>query len=210
MHSIPLTPLRDSLIPMATAPVAAHISIRPSDAEPANSPSRQLRTRISDQDHRFVELFLLGGCKDAQAAMREAGFRGWDRKNRVISLQARLQHLIDSEIIRLKRTESMDVDEAQNLVAELGRGADDERVRLGALRTVLEIQGVLSSRTAVGDGKEARKGLEALVNAVKLKLSKGQKVRIRQATQTATQVEIGAEDESADASKQLQNPLDKG
>lgn len=181
---------------MATAAASPHISIRPSDAEPPYSGSRQPFRRISDQDHRFVDAFILTGCKDAAAAMQTAGFKGFDRPNRVISLQRRLQHLIDSEIIRLKRMESMDVEEAQNLIAELGRQADDERVRLGALRTVLEVQGVLSARQPVGEGKELRRGLEALIGAVKLKLSKGQKVRIRQ----ATQVEIGAEDESGDES----------
>lgn len=192
---------------MSTSLARPHISIRPSDAEPANPIPPQPRTRISDQDHRFVDLFLQGGCKDAASAMRDAGFKSSDRPNRVIALQTRLQHLIDSEIIRLKRMESMDVDEAQNLIAELGRQAEDERVRLGALRTVLEIQGLLSMRQPVGEQKELRKGLEALVNAVKLKLSKGQKVRVRQAMQVATQVDFEPELESL---KQLENPVDKG
>lgn len=105
----------------------------------------------------------------------------------------------------------MELDEALEVTAGLARSEEDGRVRLGAVRTILEIHGVLGSK-AGGDGKEVRKTLDALVSAIKQKLSeagKGARVRVRQ----AVQVEIEQEPEMPETPETPKTPfevVDKG
>jgi hypothetical protein len=98
----------------------------------------------------------------------------------------------------------MELDEAMEVVASLARSADDGRVRLGAVRTVLEVHQVLGSKQG-GSDRETRRMLDSLVAAIRQKLSEGgnrARVRVRQ----AVQVEIepsGPDSTLENAPKQL-------
>ena len=97
--------------------------------------------------------------------------------------------------------QQMEIDEALTLVAELARGADDPKTKHSALRTVLEVHGVLTGK-AVVDRREQMRSIHQLVAAIREKIEKGGggkgggKVRVRAVERTRTlEAEIGGEEE---------------
>ncbi|HSN69696.1 MAG TPA: hypothetical protein VLV48_10650, partial [Thermoanaerobaculia bacterium] len=92
--------------------------------------------------------------------------------------------------------QQMEIDEALSLVAEIARATDDRKVQHAALRTVLEVQGVLSGR-AIVDRREQMRSIHQLVAAIREKIAKGGgkgKVKVR-ATERVLEAEIGDEGE---------------
>jgi len=74
--------------------------------------------------------------------------------------------------------EQMEIDEALSLVAEIARGDDESKTRHAALRTVLEVHGVLTGQPRV-DRRESMRAIHSLVAAIKEKVAGGARVRVR-------------------------------
>lgn len=101
------------------------------------------RRRISSQDRRFVDLYADSGFKDAYSALKAAGFK---KPGKVDQILARLAPVIDQERLRRSLSSQMELEEALVVTAGLARTCEDPKVKLAALRTVLEVHGALGSR----------------------------------------------------------------
>jgi hypothetical protein len=93
-------------------------------------------------------------------------------------LVTRLSDLIQAERLRRSMGEQMEIDEALSLVAEIARGDAESKTRHAALRTVLEVHGVLTGAPRV-DRRESMRAIHSLVAAIKEKVAGGARVRVR-------------------------------
>jgi len=101
------------------------------------------RRRVSGQDRQFIRHYAETGFKDADLAAKLAGF-----KEKYIGgkIAGRLGDLIEAERLRLAMQEQMELDEALRLTAQLARTAWRDVDKLQALRTILQVHGVLSDK----------------------------------------------------------------
>jgi hypothetical protein len=156
------------------------------------SQTRAARRRVSGKDRRFVQLYVDRGFREPNEAALAAGFREPYIGEKLV---LRLSELIESERVRRSMGEQMEVDEALSRVAELARTVDDPKTKHAALRTVLEVHGVLTGR-AIVDRREQMRSIHQLVAAIREKIAKGGgkgKVKVR-ATERVLEAEIGGEE----------------
>lgn len=146
--------------------------------EASESHLRPERRRVSGKDRRFVDLYAAGGFKDPELAAKEAGF-----KEPFIGakLAVRLSHLIDGERARLAMSDQMEVDEALRLLASVARETIDRKVQHAALRTVLQVHGVLSDKALPEDRLSAVRQVEDLIGAIKRKMQQGGRGKVKMA-----------------------------
>jgi hypothetical protein len=131
--------------------------------------------RLSSKDRAFVSLYVQGGCLDPIKAASDAGF---SRAGMGLKLRDRLRDLIDNERIRLAAAEQMELDEALRRVGILARDADDDKVKLASLRTILQVHGVLSDKPMPSSDRSGlRRQLEELVQTVKTAKLSGVRVK---------------------------------
>lgn len=109
----------------------------------AESQIRPARRRVSGKGRKFVDLFAKSGFKDTQGSATGAGYKEPGIGDRLVGKYA---ELIEAERLRTAVQEQMELDEALRLTAQLGRTADRDVDRLQALRTILQVHGVLSDK----------------------------------------------------------------
>lgn len=121
--------------------------------------------------HReFARLAVIRGTSDPTGLARDAGFA---RPSDGPKLLLRLQDLIERERLAQKLGASMDLEEGLRIVGDLARNADDDKTKLAATRTVLEIHGALNGRGNVVDRTSLTRTLETLVAGIKQRASGG-------------------------------------
>lgn len=128
------------------------------------------RRRITPQARAFISHYVASGQKDPVESARIAGYAEPSRATRLV---LDLQDLIEAEVLRGNIGRTMELEEAQMLVGRLARSADDDRVKLAALRTVLEVDGALNSKNAAVDRSATARGLEKLVALIRGKMNGG-------------------------------------
>lgn len=137
--------------------------------------------RIDGRDRRFIQLFADSGYKDPQAAAIAAGFKDPYIGDR---LATRLAEPIERERRRRSMAEQMEVDEALRILASLARTTEDQKLQHSALRTVLQVHGVLSDKPMPAeDRKSLGREIESIVDrlAKRLKSVPGSKLRLKAA-----------------------------
>jgi hypothetical protein len=147
---------------------------------------RTRRRHISAKQRAFIARFVDGGRKDPYTAAKEVGIV---RASDADKLVLRLSDLIEAEWLRRRMGQQMEVDEALQLCAEIARTDPDTKLRHSALRTVLEVHGVLTGQPRV-DRKEAMRTIQQLVAAIKDKTGK---VKVR-AVERVLEAEMGSEE----------------
>ncbi len=122
------------------------------DISELESKTSKARTRISGKDRLFIRHYTESGFKDPDLAASLAGFR---EKYIGHKLVGRLADLIEAERLRAAMQTQMEVDEALRLLAELARTAFKDETRHAALRTVLQVHGVLSDKPMPPSSRQA-------------------------------------------------------
>lgn len=123
---------------------------------------------LADQDFR-----------DPNTAANLAGFREPYIGERLVS---RLHHLIEAERVRIAMVDQMELDEALRLTAQMARACVDDKVKLQALRTVLQVHGVLSDKPMPPtDRRSVARQVAELVESLKASVASkpGGRVRVR-------------------------------
>jgi hypothetical protein len=101
--------------------------------------------KVSAKDRLFVQLLADAGFRDPNSAALAAGFREPYIGEKLIS---RLHDLIEPERLRRQGHTQMELPEALETLGKIARDESDRRTQHAALRTILEVQGVLSARQA--------------------------------------------------------------
>jgi hypothetical protein len=149
----------------------------------------QVRRHISKKQRRFIERHAELGFLYPYRAGEEVGI---PRATEVDKLLVRLHDIIEAERLRRAMGRQMEVDEALVLVAGIARTRDDPKIQHAALRTVLEVHGVLTGQPRV-DRREAMRTIYQLVAAIKEKVQGGAKVRMKLQERV---LEVGGEEEA--------------
>jgi len=146
----------------------------------ANSPQRR---HISSKQRLFVSIYADQNFRDPYLAAQTAGF---ERPSVADKLVVKLADLIEAERLRRAMGRQMEIDEALEGVALIARAEPDSKVRHAALRTVLEVHGVLTGQPRV-DRRETMRTIHSLVAAIKSKLADGARIKLRAGTRETRQ-----------------------
>lgn len=155
--------------------------------EPDPSPNLVKRRRLTKQAVLFIRQFSAQGFKDPDLAAKTVGFK---RPGIGYRLADRLSDLIESERLRVSMAEQMELDEALRLLAMVARATDDLKTQHAALRTVLQVHGVLSDKPMPpSDRRGLANQVEALIGKIRERMGSvpaGGRMRIRAAFEAET------------------------
>lgn len=161
--------------------------------------ARTKRRYISAKARAFVTRFVEGGLRNPWQAAVDVGLKKPSNADRLV---VKLDDLIQAERLRRSMGQQMEVDEAIQLVSGLARGDHNPDVKLqhAALRTVLEVHGVLTGAPRV-DRREAMRTIHQIVAVIREKVDKGSGTGSRTTKITSTKLQEQVSEERAETTK---------
>lgn len=134
-----------------------------SDSEPPARRRAPYRL-VTRQGREFVKAMAASPDADPEAIARSVGYRKDGAGRRLIT---HLADLIQSERDRLWTRDHMHLPEALSIIAQLARAADDPKIKLAALRTIIvDVEGSIKQLPPEERASMTRQ-LEELVAAMK-------------------------------------------
>jgi len=198
LPKIPVIPARRKSGPKPktpkSAPEAALLAIESQTAEK--------RRHVSGKVRRFIMLFAESGFVDPEAAALAAGYKHTMVGYKLID---RFSDLIENERLRRSMGRAMGLEEGLELLASMARSADDERVRLQAVTTVVRVHGALSDRPLAPESRrQASRELDEMLSRIRQKLGeKGVSVKVR-AIERVLEADIRGENEGKESESEAE------
>lgn len=200
--------MKSSPKPARRSYVSRHPKVNPPAAqtapEPEPSPKPQPKRRLSQAHLAFVAQLATQNFQDPETAAKLVGF---SRPGMGHRLAHRLSDLIESERLRVSMAQQMELDEALKLLAMVARSREDLKTQHAALRTVLQVHGVLSDKPMPpSDRRGLANQVEALIGKIREKMGNvpaGGRMRIRAAFEAESTPSEAPENPSPEPYKEL-------
>ena len=195
----PTIPARRKPGPKPKSPKSAAAAAL-AEVESASSAARRY---ISGKVRKFVMFFAESGFIDPEQAALAAGYR---QGSTGYKLMERYRDLVDNERLRRSMGRAMGLEEGLELLAAMARSADDERVRLQAVTTVVRVHGALSDRPLAPESRrQASRELDEMLSRIRQKLGeKGVSVKVR-AIERVLEADIRGENEGKESESEEEN-----